>query len=99
MKKDQQAFPFEKKPTDSIDLLTLGKAWDALTDDLKAQVTELRTQLREERKTIGELVEEKRHLEELYKKAQTKILELNTGKGKTVNLSELQNFRDELPEK
>ena len=87
------------KPTDSIDLLTLGKAWDALTDDLKAQVTELRKQLSEERKTIGELVEEKRHLEELYKQAQTKILELNTGgKGKTLSLSELQDFRDELPE-
>ena len=75
--------------------------WDALTDDLKAQVTELRTQLREERKTIGEMVEEKRQIDELYKQAQTKILELNTGggEGKFVSLSKLQSFRDELPEK
>ena len=97
--KDQQEFPFKEKPIDSIDLLTLGKAWDALTDDLKAQVTELRKQLSEERKTIGELVEQKREIDELYKKAQTRILELNTGgpKGKSVSLSELQSFRDELP--
>ena len=98
-KKDQQNFPFEEKSAEpDIDLLTFGKSMFALLIDFKNKITELRKQLSEEKKTIGELVEEKRHLEELYKKAQTKILELNTGgKGKTLSLSELQDFRDELP--
>lgn len=82
----------------TIDLLTLGHSILAILEDFKAKITELRKQLSEERKTVGELVEEKRHLEELYKQAQTKILELNTGdKGRNFNLGELQSFRDELP--
>ena len=84
----------------SVGILALGHSILAIIDDFKEKIIELRKQLSEERKTVGELVEEKRHLEELYKKAQTRILELNTGdKGRTFNMGELQSFRDELPEK
>ena len=95
-KKKEIIEPLIVEPT--IDLLTLGKSILTVIDDFKDKITELRKQLSEERKTVGELVEEKRHLEELYKQAQTRILELNTGdKGRTFNLGEMQSFRDELP--
>ena len=95
-KKKEIIEPLITEPT--VDLLTLGQSILAIIDDFKDKITELRLQLSEEKETVRELIEQKRQLEELYKKAQTKIIELNSGtRAKSFNLGDLQNFRDELP--
>ena len=90
----------EKHPlTQEFNLLQLGESILAVINDHKIQIRVLQDALKQANAGINCLVDQKRKLEELYTQAQEKIIALNSGKGKTIKLHELQAIRDCLPAK
>ena len=80
-----------------FNLLQLGEGVLEVIETHKKHIMLLRNDLKQQNDDIKCLVKQKRDLEELYKQAQQKILELNSGRGRTINLHELQAVRDGLP--
>ncbi len=95
----QQAKPRPRKDplTQEFNLLQLGEGVLAVIDSHKNHIRALQDDIKQLNGDIKCLVGQKTKLEELYKQAQQKILALNSGKGKTINLHELQAIRDGLP--
>ncbi len=95
----QQAKPRARKDpgVQEFNVLQLGESILEIIDNHKNQIRALQDDLKQLSADIKCLVKQKRDLEELYKQAQQKILTLNSGKGRTINLHELQSIRDNLP--
>jgi len=89
--------PRKDPPAQEFNLLQLGESILAVIDSHKKHIRALRDDIKQLNSDIKCLVKQKRDLEELYTQAQQKILVLNSGKGKTINLHELQAIRDGLP--
>ncbi len=98
--KQKQARPRPGTDTTAQDfsVLQLGEGVLAIIEKHKTCIRALQDDLKQLNADIKCLVGQKRDLEELYTQAQEKILALNSsGKGKTINLHELQAIRDGLP--
>ena len=66
---------------------------------LKKDIIRLNNQLKEEQTLMKEVVDEKVQIQRVLRDAQTKILELNNSSQKSFRMSDVQRFRDELPDK
>ena len=78
-----------------IDMLQLGTAIHTLIDNLTQKNKELRDRIATLNAELGDAIEAKRQIEDLYQKSQERVLELNQAKGKgrkTLNLHELQSL-------
>ena len=95
----KQAKPRTRKDpqVQEFNLLELGESVIQVIDAHKGAIETLKDQIRQLNADVKTLVYQKRQLEELYQGAQERILALNTGKGRTFNLAELQQLRDNLP--
>ena len=79
-------------------MVELGEVVFELIQKLKKDIIRLNTQLKEEQTLMKEVVDEKVQIQRVLRDAQTKILELNNSSQKSFRMSDVQRFRDELPE-
>jgi len=75
--KPQVLKPIRKAVAQPMDAVTIGRSILELIESLKKQIATLRQHLIEERQIVKQVVEQKRDLEILLAKAQSRILELN----------------------
>jgi len=98
--------PFLRQNLPKPDILTekqftmveLGEVVFELIQKLKKDIVRLNTQLKEEQTLMKEVVDEKVQIQRVLRDAQTKILELNNSSHKSFCMSDVQRFRDELPD-
>lgn len=104
---DPEEFKDELKPKDvseevlaedtGFTVLQLGESILKVIDNHKSEISMLNGVLNQERRMVQELVEEKQRVEDLYKQAQEKIIELNSTKNtKVFKLADLQAFHSSL---